>query len=313
MKWHILGVGSIGGLWASHLSLAGQHVTLLLKDSDTLEEYSISPLQLESENNIVSPELDTTTVDDLNSNIDYLLVTTKSFSTQGALKSIEQHFTDETKILLLQNGMGFQQQLVARYPEQTVIAGITTDGAYRKSRFHLVQAGSGFTRFGALSQISTQTIDQLRGCFKSLQLKVEWVDDIHTPMWHKLAINACINALTAIHRCRNGELLVGEETRQAIIELATETEQVIRASGIEPPVPTLLNRVFEVIEATSENYSSMYQDIVHGRKTEIESINGFICNQGAKLGIETPLNQKLLETVWRSSLGYHSASKNMRT
>lgn len=297
MKWHILGVGSIGGLWASHLALAGQRVTLLLKDSDTLRQYQTSPLQLETSAGFDHPRLDVTTVGDLTDRIDCLLVTTKSFSTLQALSSVEQHFTDETNILLLQNGMGFQQQVLQRYPQLAVIGGITTEGAYRRNRFHVVHAGKGISRFGALSLLSEQTIDRFRTCFDSLSLAVEWVDDIHSMMWHKLAINACINALTAIHRCRNGELLVGEETRQAIAKLAAETEQVMRAVGIELPAPTLLSQVFEIIKATSDNYSSMYQDVAHGRKTEIEHINGFICKQGEMLGIETPLNRALVEAV----------------
>ncbi len=297
MKWHVLGVGSIGGLWASNLALAGQVVRLVLKDSETLREFDNSPLQLETEKGFDSPKLDATTVADLNGGIDCLLVTTKSFSTLEALRSVEQHFTDETKILLLQNGMGFQRLVVDRYPGQTVIGGITTDGAYRKSCFHVVQAGRGLTQFGALSQTSLQSIDQLRSCFKLLQLSVEWVADIHTPMWHKLAINACINALTAIHLCRNGGLLNDDKVVQQMYELAGETERVIQASGIALPASDLISQVTQVIKATSENYSSMYQDVVHGRKTEVEFINGFICEQGEMLGVETPLNRAMLDAV----------------
>lgn len=297
MKWHILGVGSIGGLWASHLALAGQCVTLLLKDSETLRQYKATPLQLETANKINQLHLDAKSVAEFDDEIECLLVTTKSFSTLEALRSAEQHFTGDTKILLLQNGMGFQQQVVQRYPQLTVIGGITTEGAYRSGRFHVVHAGKGMSRFGALSLVSEQTVNQFRSCFDSLSLAVEWVDDIQSPMWHKVAINACINALTAIHRCRNGALLAEEETRQAMAELAAETEGVMYAAGIALPTPNLLSLVVEVIKATSANYSSMYQDVVHGRQTEVEYINGFICGQGEMLGMETPVNRGLLEAV----------------
>ena len=301
MKWHILGVGSIGGLWASQLALAGQTVTLLLKDAETLRQYEASPLQLETANKIEQPRLCATTISELDDDIDYLLVTTKSYSTLAALRSVERHFTGETKVLLLQNGMGFQQEVVESYPQQTVIGGITTDGAYRSSRFHVVYAGKGVSRFGALASIASGTINQLRSCFGSVALNVEWVDDIGTPMWHKVAINACINALTAIHRCRNGELLASEETRQAVAELAAETERVMYAAGIASPAPGLLDRVVEVIKSTSANYSSMHQDVVNGRKTEVEFINGFICEQGEILGIETPLNRTMLGAILTAS------------
>jgi 2-dehydropantoate 2-reductase len=303
MGWHILGVGSIGGLWASYLALAGEQATLLLRDSKTLRQYQAAPLQLESDSGFEYPQLDVSSVEDLATTIDCLLVTTKSFSTLEALRAVEYRFSSDTKILLLQNGMGFQQSVVRRYPELEVIGGITTDGAYRRSRFHVVHAGKGISRFGALSPVSEKTINRLRECFDRLPLTVQWVDDIQTPMWHKVGVNACINALTAIHRCRNGELLKDEKIVQYITELALETEQVMRAVGIVLPAPGLLSQVVDVIEVTADNYSSMYQDVIHGRQTEIEYINGFICEQGESPGVETTLNRELLETVLAGAVG----------
>ena len=128
-------------------------------------------------------------------------------------------------------------------------------------------------------------------------LKAEWVDDIWRPLWHKLAVNCCINALSAIRQCRNGELLGFEEAMATIRGLAAEVRQVIAAAGLGFDFPQLFDEVVEVIKSTADNYSSMYQDASRGRETEIDSINGYICARGTELGVATPLNRALVDAI----------------
>ena len=299
MNWHILGVGAIGGLWGGNLALSGQQVTLILRDPDAVRQYQNAPLRLERAGRFSEPPVAVTTPATIDAPIDYLLVATKSFATLQAIATIEHCFTPSTRILLLQNGMGFQSRVVKSYASLPVIAGISTDGAYRRERFHVVHAGKGNNVFGALSTVNAETIDSLKACFGALALDADWVDDIVTPMWHKVAVNACLNPLTAIHRCRNGGLLHDADIRRQLKAIAAETEEVMRAAGIEPPSPGLYARVVGVVTLTAENFSSMHEDVANGRRTEIEHINGFICEQGAMLGIDTPLNSGMLEQVRR--------------
>ena len=80
-------------------------------------------------------------------------------------------------------------------------------------------------------------------------------------------------------------------------DTAEVQKQVMAAVEFGFSFPDLYAEVLGVIEATANNYSSMCQDFVAGRRTEIESINGYICARGEEAGIATPLNRALVDAV----------------
>ena len=122
------------------------------------------------------------------------------------------------------------------------------------------------------------------------------VDNILDYVWSKLLINAGINALTAIHRCPNGKLLESDDTLNIMTAAVKEGEAVARAKGIQvPDDPVVLT--IDVCRRTSQNLSSMLQDINNKRRTEIDSINGEIVVAGKKLGIPTPVNEDLVNKL----------------
>ena len=297
MRWHVLGAGAIGGLWAARLALADYPVTLLLKDRERAAALGESPLRLETAGAIESASVAAAAAADPGPDIEWLLVTTKSYATVDALRPLRPRLSPATKILLLQNGIGVQRQVAALYPRCQVIAGVTTDGAWRRAPSHVVFAGRGETRFGAVGEVSRASVDRLRRCLRRSGLDAAWVEDIWRPIWHEVAVNCCINALSAVRRCRNGELLESAETVDTMRGLAAEVRQVMAALELGFDFPGLFDEVIAVVEKTADNYSSMYQDVVRGERTEIEYINGFVCARGEDCGVPTPLNRELLDAV----------------
>ena len=118
-------------------------------------------------------------------------------------------------------------------------------------------------------------------------------------------INCAINPLTAIHGCRNGELLENPQRRQETQALITELAAVSAAAGFAQLALTLQEAVTEVIRATADNTSSMRQDLERGRATEIDAITGYCCRRATALNVPTPLNHQLLQKVQRLSAESH--------
>ncbi|MEM0078160.1 MAG: ketopantoate reductase C-terminal domain-containing protein, partial [Thermoplasmata archaeon] len=120
--------------------------------------------------------------------------------------------------------------------------------------------------------------------FNQSGIKSEYSENIINEIWVKGAINSCINPLTALLEIKNGQLL-DDLLKTILDELIKENEFVLKSRGIDV---NLKERVMEVIEQTSENYSSMLQDIMKGKRTEIESIIGKIIEYSSKNGIDVP-------------------------
>ena len=117
--------------------------------------------------------------------------------------------------------------------------------------------------------------------------------------WRKLAINCAVNGLTVIYQCRNGVLLEHGAARARMTLLCEEIKQLGTALGYGAWVADLRLHTESVLRATAANYNSMYQDIEHRRRTEIDYLNGYLLQQAQGLGIECPENEKLYEEVKR--------------
>ncbi|MCF7982326.1 MAG: 2-dehydropantoate 2-reductase [Pseudomonadales bacterium] len=303
--WHVLGAGAIGCLWASHLSRAGKEVTLLLRTKPaTAKREKYHPILLEQNGGISSFIVQIQLCSDKNPPIHNLIVCTKSFDALAAIHSIEHRLAPNARIVLLLNGMGVQQECIKRYPGRAVICGSTSDGAYRRDTFHVIQAGKGQTFFGVLNRTAISEPDNLHTNFmKSLngiELNVHWSSDMLEHLWRKLAINCAINPLTAINRCRNGELLNDTRLVSLMQDICSEIEMILGALKLPYAKPSLFNQVTQDITVTAQNYSSMYQDLNNARPTEIDQITGFICRQAKALGIPVPTNEMLYRKIKNS-------------
>jgi len=114
--------------------------------------------------------------------------------------------------------------------------------------------------------------------------------------WRKLAVNAGINAVTALARVENAGVL-SEPAAAVAARAARETARVARESGVDLTDETAVAAVREVASATADNRSSTYQDVLAGRPTEVDAINGAVVRRGEAAGVDTPTNRTLAELL----------------
>ncbi len=291
--WHILGAGSIGGLWAARLHQAGLAATVILKPQRLAEYRLAGGLQIEGEGQVNVAAASPLT---LNSPIDQLLVCCKTTQTLPALTSIKNAIHTGTLIVLVQNGMGTDEAVRAAFPGNTVLCGTTTAGAHRASAFHIIPAGTGPTDIGPTSpgDTSYQPVVDSLSC---PGFPVIYQASMAPLLWRKLAINCAINPLTVRYQCRNGELLDIADARADLATLCREIEFVGRAAGFGESLQDLEAVVLDVAQKTASNRSSMLQDVRAGRTTEIDSISGYLCREAKSHGIPAPLNEALYAEI----------------
>lgn len=134
--------------------------------------------------------------------------------------------------------------------------------------------------------------------------------DFVLAQFEKLVVNACINPLTAILGCKNGQLLDSQQSRTMISDIVRESCKVLQeAAKHEVPAAEqykyantlqsarMMHVVEDVCSKTALNESSMLADAKHGHKTEIDYINGYIVKQGQKYGIAATQNRLLTRLV----------------
>jgi 2-dehydropantoate 2-reductase len=308
--WHVCGVGAIGSLWASVLATHGSTVTLLLKDPAQLAQYQVAGgvRLLEEDCKIhIQPQafIPSSYPKYSHEKIKHLLVCCKSYTTFDAILPWRKYLADDVQIVLLQNGMGSAPKLQRALPNANIYCATSTDGAWRKGPFDSVRAGNGETLIGSFSdhllaaEIPASIQSLLHPMADKPRLDIDWRTDIRTPMWHKLAINSVINALTAIYQCTNGELINHPQGRPRLQQLCIETQDVMARVGIVPLGQGLLNTAIRILQQTALNKSSMLQDCQAGRPTEIEAINGYIIQQGALYHLPCAGHKQVCEDLRR--------------
>ncbi len=288
--WHILGAGAMGGLFGAGLKAAGCRVTLLLReDSPT----PVTALTVEDATGRRYHEVESSAPSDCDP-IELLLVATKAYDVVPAVESVLHRLVPRTVMLLLANGMGFETALRTRFPHLDIYSGTTTEGAFRLSPGKIRHAGRGSTRLGQPGRATPP--NWFTGFARAIP-DTRWEPEIEQALWLKLAINCAINPLTAIHRCPNGQLLEDTTLSGKVGEICGEIAQVSAAAGKELPREGLRATVDSVLRGTADNRSSMLQDVLAGRRTEIDFITGYLLQTARRHQVATPCNDALYNEI----------------
>ncbi|WP_372872269.1 ketopantoate reductase family protein [Shewanella sp.] len=283
----ILGAGAVGQLIGHQLARSGIIPTLLGRDYRPLK----APFRFVSLNGEETQQ-EFGSAD--SGNIDLLIVTVKAYQVMDALQPLLPTLSRDCHLLLLHNGLGPHEALIPHLDGRCLTLGTTSQGALRLGKHQLKQTGSGLTQFGHCS--GPAIAPGLKAALLSAIPGSGWVEAILPALWQKLAVNACINPLTAIHGVCNGEL-ADDEFQSTIAAVLSELVEVAKTQGIELQEDSLSARVYEVIRLTAANRSSMRQDVDHKRKTEIDAINGYLVSIGNRHSIATPANKALVDAI----------------
>ncbi|AMB85974.1 2-dehydropantoate 2-reductase [Pseudomonas agarici] len=284
--WHVLGAGSLGSLWAVRLARVGLPVTLILRDPARLAAYRASGgltlVEQGQEQHIAIPAQ---TVDAAEP-ISRLLVACKAYDAQSAVARLAPRLAENAELILLQNGLGSQDAVATLVPKARCLFASSTEGAFRDGDWRVVFAGHGFTWLGDLAHPQPPYwLDDLL----LAGIPHEWQTQILTRLWRKLALNCAINPLTVLYGCRNGGL---RDHHCEVATLCGELTELLEHCGQPAAAQDLHNEVTRVIQATGANYSSMYQDVAHGRRTEISYLLGYACEAAKRHHLNLPhLNQ----------------------
>lgn len=199
------------------------------------------------------------------------------------------------EFILLMNGMG-NREVFDRVglPACRVREGVTSLGVTFPEDGMVELKGAGKTVLEANARQETR--DFFEDMFSKKGFEIEFREDFKEHQWNKLFANAVINPITALTRKKNGIVLSWslEGTVERIVE---ECVLVARREGVEAEREKVLENLLSVAEKTSANTSSMLQDVLKGRRTEIESINGYVVRLAKKHAIRAAVNEALLALV----------------
>lgn len=298
MKIAIIGPGALGCLFAACLKQkAKEEVWLIDRSPERAKEIADTGIRVEGLSGSFTAKVDVTADPKDIGTCDLVIICVKSYSTEEACRQAKELVGEDTAVLTLQNGIGNVQVMNDHFGSERVIAGITNHGATLLGIGSVRHAGKGDTIIGKADKRLSGSLKSISGVLTKAGFETKISKDIDSVIWGKLIINVGINALTAITRLANGRLIEREEPRELLRGAVQEAARVIKRKRIKLAYDDPIQKAESVCKATATNISSMLQDVLNKKKTEIDFINGAIVRHGKSLGIATPVNEVLTGLV----------------
>ena len=226
---------------------------------------------------------------------DYIIISTKSAATRGICEEYKDIFCD-AEIVSLQNGIG-NEEIISEYTDNVIGAMIITGFEWVSDSEIHVSVDGGETVFGRFPAGVDDKVSALTDIFNKCGMRSISSENVRGAVWGKAFYSCSLNPLGAVMECPYGELL--QEPAWNIIEgIVREAFAVSAAEGIVLPQKSA-DEYLEFLKTkkippTAAHYSSMYQDIMAKRLTEVDYINGAIVELGKKHGIPTPVNETIV-------------------
>ncbi|MBU90136.1 hypothetical protein CMO94_01235 [Candidatus Woesearchaeota archaeon] len=287
MKIIVLGAGAVGSLYGAKLSKLNE-VTLVGRQEHA-DKVNQDGLKVTGKENTAYRLKAAVAIEKIEDNT-LILLTTKVYDNKKAIEPIIKLMKKNTVILCLQNGLNSEDIVKEIVKDKClVLRGITAVGA--------TFLESGIIQFNNLgyNAIEKSPVSKdLAENFSKCGLKANVSENLKEDIWKKLIVNCVLNPVSAILRVDNNR--ISDENLNPLKKLIVdECLKVAEKDGVKFDFD-FVKKINEGIKG-SKNLSSMYQDIIKGKHTEIDYLNGAVVELGKKYGIKCPVNKGLVMIV----------------
>lgn len=305
MKIMVFGLGALGTVFATCLKSRGHTVFGLIKEKyiNNFKGKTLKIKGLFGEKEAQLDEIFTNTEQIQDRDLDLIIVSVKAYDTQRAISQIKPIIGQNTLVVLAQNGYGNYEIATSILGKERVILSRIIFGA------KVVETGMAEVTVFAddiiigqpENAISESKLLEIAKIFNEAGLPTRVSQDVYAILWDKILYNSALNPLGAILECSYGTLAEHEETRKIMNKIVEEIFNVAKIKKIKlnwKDYREYLHHFYEkLVPPTAKHYPSMYYDIKHGKKTEIDALNGAIVRLAKEVNIAVPVNETITNLI----------------
>ena len=288
MKIAVVGSGGVGGFFGAKLARAGEEVTFIAR-GEHLNAIRQRGLHVKSarEGNFT---VKTPATDDPSGigPMDLVLFTVKSYATEAAAKQILPALSRDTVVLTVQNGIDNAEKIARIIGPQHLLAGAAYVFSVIEAPGVISHTGGGQIVFGEMDGKESDRSRAILHCLTRAEIAAELSTQIQKVLWEKYLFIVALSGVTTLTRCPIGTIRSTPETRRLLRRLLEEITALASASGA-PLSPGAVEQALAVADRLPPTTtSSLCYDLVHGRRLEIEALQGYAVRLGERLEVPTP-------------------------
>ncbi|HXM94604.1 MAG TPA: 2-dehydropantoate 2-reductase [Candidatus Acidoferrum sp.] len=290
----VVGAGAVGGYFGGMLARAGAPVVMIGRPAfveaarknglflDTLQFKET--VRVEASAELVAVR-----------GADLILFCVKTTDTESMARALAPLLSSSATVVSLQNGVDNAEKIRAAGIDP--LSAVVYVAASVPEPAHVKHVGRGDLVVGPRNART----EKFSALFERAGVACRISDNIDGELWTKLIWNCALNAISALGRAKYGQIAASDDARKVVETVVNEVLEVARAAGMQlPGVETPqagLAGALKIATQMSSAISSTGQDLMRGKRTEIDSLNGYISRRGAELGISTPVNHALYALV----------------
>ncbi len=298
MKIAIVGTGAMGSVYAGLFAAAGHEVWAIDSWAAHVEAMRTHGLRVEGASGDRVVRLHATLNAAEAGPCELVVIATKARDVERAAQAARALIGPDTVVLSVQNGLGGPDTSAAVLGRERVMVGVVGGfGASMKGPGHAHHNGWELVRLGEFSGPVTPRLTRVAEAWQSAGFKVKCFDDIDQLVWEKLLCNCAYSGPCALSECTIGEVMADADLSRVSAACASEGFAVARARGIKLGFDDPVAYVREFGSKIPNARPSALLDLMAGRCSEIDFINGSIPREGARLGIAAPVNDTVVALV----------------
>jgi 2-dehydropantoate 2-reductase len=282
----VMGAGAVGCYYGGMLARAGHDVVLIGRPAHA-EAVQRDGLRLQTQAFDEHIRLAASTEASAVAGADLVLFSVKSTDTEAAAAQLQPHLAPGALLITLQNGVDNARRLRAALPGFAVAAAVVYVATEMAGPGHVLHHGR-----GELVIEPSERSEAAAQLLRAAGVPTEISANVEGALWAKLILNCAYNALSALARMPYGPLVQRDGVLAVMDDVVAECQAVAQADGVQVPGDARA-AVRSLAGTMPAQYSSTAQDLMRGRPTEIDHLNGYVVRRGAALGVPTPVNRVL--------------------
>ena len=294
-KIAVVGAGAVGGYFGGLLARAGAPVTMIGRPA-FVEAVNRNGLFLDTLRFQESVRVRASTEISAAAGAEIILFCVKTTDNAATASQLAPLIARGALVVSLQNGVDNVEQIRAA-ANLEVSPAVVYVAASVPEPGKIKHVGRGDLTLGP----KTETTEHLAAIFVRAGIPCRISENIAGELWTKLLWNCALNAISALGRVKYGQIAASDDARQVVKSLVEEVFAVAGAAGIRlvgvEDASAAFAGAIRVATQMSGALSSTAQDMLRGKRTEIDSLNGYISRRGAELGVPTPVNHALYTMI----------------
>jgi 2-dehydropantoate 2-reductase len=291
----VVGAGAVGGYFGGLLARARAPVVMIGRPA-FVEAVKKNGLFLDTLHFQESVRVEASTDLSAIRGAEIVLFCVKTTDNAATARAIAPLLAPNALVLSFQNGVDNVEQIRAAAAIEALPTVVYVAAAVPEPG-RVKHVGRGDLVFGP----KNEKTERAASLFSRANVPSRISDNIAGELWTKLIWNCALNAVSALGRAKYGQIAASADARKVVETLVDEVLAVARAADIHPPglenPKEAIGGAFQIARQMAEALSSTAQDMNRGKRTEIDSLNGYISRRGAELGVPTPVNHALYALV----------------